>query len=255
MRSFLAVTWLTCSAALAQPAPSAVTRHAALLGPLVELSGDYMEAIETGDPRELDKQRALAHHAAEEAARLSLPPKARADLEALVRAVDAVAPPAEVHQRSRALIELLRTSGRFSPAPARAPDLARAAKRYAQLCGACHGEQGKGDGAAAATQHPPPVSFQDDDVMNPLSPLDVFFLLTSGSFESAMPSFEALSDEERWELAFFVFTLRHAACPAPAGAPVPLAELARLSDGELNARRGEAAVGCLRTALRLPGRQ
>ena len=94
--------------------------------------------------------------------------------------------------------------------PERAPDLARGAALYAQSCSACHGASGS----------PPPrerleLSTAPTALSNPLatrlfSPRHVFHVVGSGVPETAMPSFAgALSEEERWDLAFFTATLSH----------------------------------------------
>jgi high-affinity iron transporter len=125
--------------------------------------------------------------------------------------------------------------------PAGRPSLPRAQALFAGNCVQCHGEGGHGDGARAASLDPAPADFRDPARRLTLSPYRVYNTLTFGVPGTAMASFEALTPEDRWSLAFYVFRLGHA--DEREGAPtfMPLADLAAQSDGEiLSALRAEA---------------
>jgi cbb3-type cytochrome oxidase maturation protein len=92
---------------------------------------------------------------------------------------------------------------------ARGKDLYRAAK-----CFQCHGEDGKGDGEAAAEL--------TDDLKFPIRPSDftlgqfksgstvrdIFRTMTLGLDGSPMPSFaDSMSEEERWAISYYVLSL------------------------------------------------
>ena len=118
---------------------------------------------------------------------------------------------------------------------------------YLENCAQCHGEAGKGDGPAVATmepKEPKPASFLDPELMSNLSPFKAFNTTTFGIQGTAMPSFAALSDEQRWQAAFYVFSLRFSAGDVAAGRELLAAQklaadftspatLATSSDGEL----------------------
>lgn len=118
---------------------------------------------------------------------------------------------------------------------------------YLENCAQCHGEAGKGDGPAVATmqpREPKPASFLDPDLMSNLSPFKAFNTTTFGIAGTAMPSFAALSEEQRWQAAFYVFSLRFSAGDVAAGKSLFEAHkfspdftgpqsLATSSDGEL----------------------
>jgi cytochrome c oxidase cbb3-type subunit 2 len=107
--------------------------------------------------------------------------------------------PAMIKEPPRATAELV----------ARGKDLYRAAK-----CFECHGEDGKGDGEAAAEL--------TDDLKFPIRPSDftrgqfksgptvrdIFRTMTLGLDGSPMPSFtDSMSEEERWAISYYVLSL------------------------------------------------
>jgi high-affinity iron transporter len=65
---------------------------------------------------------------------------------------------------------------------------------------------------------PPPANFTDGEFMAGLSPFKAFNAISFGVENTAMASFAALSEEQRWQVAFYVFSLRFSAESAKAGA-------------------------------------
>ncbi len=126
------------------------------------------------------------------------------------------APPAELNRVATALGDRLAEAvgGAVVPIPASAPSIARGRDVYRAQCTGCHGETGRGDGAAAAGLHPPPVSLSDPQVMGAVSRLDVYRRVLLGVAGTAMPSFErTLSEDDRWAVAAFVLTLQFGGSP------------------------------------------
>jgi high-affinity iron transporter len=137
------------------------------------------------------------------------------------------------------------------------PDLEAAKVIYAQNCAQCHGESGRGNGPGAATmqpKEPKPANFLDSDLMSGLSPFKAFNTTTFGVEGTGMPNFSALSEEERWQTAFYVMSLRFPAEASSAGkklfdsANLPqqltsLQTLATITDGELSERLSAAFIG------------
>jgi high-affinity iron transporter len=125
---------------------------------------------------------------------------------------------------------------------------------YVQNCAQCHGDSGAGDGPGATSmqpKEPKPANFLDPDLMNNLSPFKAFNTTAFGIQGTAMPSFAALSEEQRWEAAFYVFSLRFSANDVNVGkrllearkfAPdlISPRTLATSSDGELIKRMSAA---------------
>lgn len=115
--------------------------------------------------------------------------------------------------------------------PTERPNLVRAKGTYRQACAVCHGVAG--DAGTQMALDPPPVSFRDPKRLGGLSPYRVFNSLTFGVPGTAMPSFEALTPTERWELAFYVFRLGHNGEPTKCQTTLPLSEIALRTDDEL----------------------
>lgn len=135
--------------------------------------------------------------------------------------------------------------------PKALPDLEAAKVIYVQNCAQCHGETGRGDGPGAATmrpKEPKPANFLDSDLMSGLSPFKAFNTTTFGVEGTGMPNFSALSEEERWQTAFYVMSLRFPAEASSAGKKLfestKLTELTRIetlatiTDAELSEQLG-----------------
>jgi high-affinity iron transporter len=211
------------------------------------VAGDYGLAVHDGvvqAPSEYEEQlRFLAE--AQGMAR-SLLPSAAAD-EPLMRQLAE----AEARVRERADVVVVRTAchtvrdtavARFQlqTVPSQRPSLQQAQALYTQSCAVCHGARGDAATERAAQLDPHPASFLDPARLRELSPYRVYNALTFGVPGTAMASFGALTPEERWDLAFFVFRLGHEGQPARGPVAAPLAELAGHSDRELlETLRGE----------------
>jgi high-affinity iron transporter len=171
-----------------------------------------------------------------------------ARLDGLARAVAAKAPPSLVASQARALRdEIVRRFG-VVLLPAKAPDLSRGARVYEQACAACHGKDGRPNLALGLQTKPPDFTRRED--VGPLSPQRVFNAATYGVPNTQMPAFDTgLTDEERWDVAFYVLALAHPgasqhglALARAALVPTRYTELAALSDDELRARLAAAGL-------------
>jgi high-affinity iron transporter len=212
-----------------------------LLALLDYVAGDYGRAVQAGRviaEAEYAEQRRFLLDARRIAEQLQ--PGAAADpllarLDAVRALVDTKADAAAVSQSCREARELAVVRFGIELSPAAHPKLARAEALYARACAACHGVSGAGDGERAAELDPAPAAFNDPARRNDLSPLRVYNALTFGVAGTAMPSFEALTPAERWDLAFYALRLGHSG--ADARGPLPdgfsLRTLARSSDREL----------------------
>lgn len=95
--------------------------------------------------------------------------------------------------------------------PRKQPDLARAAQLYVTQCASCHGDEGFGDGPAAVGMDPPPINFHDVERYQQRTLYGLHSTITQGVNGTTMQAFDALSDEDRWSLAFYVGSLAVAA--------------------------------------------
>lgn len=79
---------------------------------------------------------------------------------------------------------------------------------YADHCAVCHGETGEGDGPTAASLDPAPADLHEDHVQD-LSDGALFYIVSHGRPESAMPAWEGtLTEEERWHVVNFMRTFQ-----------------------------------------------
>lgn len=75
---------------------------------------------------------------------------------------------------------------------------------YLYNCAVCHGDKGDGNGPASKTLNPKPANFLE---RYDLSPLRIWTILNVGLVN--MPSFNNLSDDEKWNVAFYVLSIKY----------------------------------------------
>lgn len=85
--------------------------------------------------------------------------------------------------------------------------LAQGSAIYQVHCKSCHGEEGGGDGFAAASLRPAPRNFKSGEWRFGGTPLQVYRTISMGSPGTGMASFSGLSIKERLSLAHFVRSL------------------------------------------------
>jgi S1-C subfamily serine protease/mono/diheme cytochrome c family protein len=125
--------------------------------------------------------------------------------------------------------------------PGALPNLASGRRLWISDCAPCHGPGGAGDGNLASGMEPPPTAFRGE-LIERISPRQIYNAVTFGVDGTAMPSFSpAYTERQRWDVAFFVMTLRLDFAPKRVadGVGFALEELATSSNGELLARLRE----------------
>lgn len=137
---------------------------------------------------------------------------------ALRAAVANKADPVQVAQLAHALAGGLQKAYPFPVAPAVSPDLRRGAQLFQAQCSACHGARGHGDGPLAATLDPKPTALSEPERARERSLFALHQIIGNGVKGTAMASFAALPEDDRWALAFFVGTLPYADADKAAGA-------------------------------------
>ncbi|AQR75092.1 cytochrome c/FTR1 family iron permease [Sphingomonas sp. LM7] len=146
---------------------------------------------------------------------------AKADLlrrtKALRSAIAAKALPEAVAEQSRTLASALLAAYPVPLAPTAPPDLARAATLYAQNCAACHGATGDGHGPNAARLDPPPIAFTDKSRADQRSLFGLYQVISQGLDGTAMQSFAALPESDRWALALHAGQLAYPEAAAREG--------------------------------------
>src|SRR5689334_12026152 len=95
--------------------------------------------------------------------------------------------------------------------PPQPSNLANGAKLFADNCTACHGKTGDGQGENVLSGKVPAMpSFLDSNHVGSKRPDEYFSMITSGNLEKLMPPWkDALTVQERWDVAMFVYTMRY----------------------------------------------
>lgn len=142
------------------------------------------------------------------------------DLKILVNQIESKADPKAVSGTATVIGKKIRDTYNIIPHPRQLPSFEAGKKLFAENCAQCHGETGKGDGPSRATMNPKqplPANFTDPEFADGLSPFKAFNAISFGVENTAMASFAALSEEERWQLAFYVLSLRFSESQSKAG--------------------------------------
>lgn len=210
------------------------------------VGADYGGAVVRGavtNQGEYDEQLSLLDDGAKIAGRIqSAAPKggASSDVAALVAKVRGLvekkAPADEVSAAANEARAAIIGTFKLSEAPATTPNAERGRSLFLQHCASCHGATGQANTPQAALLNPKPANFLDPNVADAMTPFRVANTVRFGVAGTAMVPFAQLSDADRWDLAFFVVSLRHANTEPAEGAPTyALAELATRSDASLRA--------------------
>lgn len=142
-------------------------------------------------------------------------------LKSLATLVANKAEPKAVAESATSAKDRIMAAYKIVPYPRRLPALAGGKKIYDDNCAQCHGASGKGDGTGRESMKPKtplPANFTDPERMAGLSPFKAFNTASFGIEGTAMASFAALSEEQRWQVAFYLFSLRFPAESAKLGA-------------------------------------
>ncbi len=93
--------------------------------------------------------------------------------------------------------------------PTDLPDIALGAQIFAANCTRCHGTSGKGDGELVQNgQVPSPGNFTNPATSGAQPPLGYYSIITNGNLDKLMPPWaDALSQQERWSVALYAYTL------------------------------------------------
>jgi high-affinity iron transporter len=125
-------------------------------------------------------------------------------IEELQTAIEQMADNKIVKQKAERIKKVLLSLNIVETAPAIWPSLAEGKKLYAINCAACHGEKGLGDGVLSKGMIPEPTDFTEADHLSPFHIFNTIHLGIEGTSMAAMPH---LSDEEKWDIAFYVQSL------------------------------------------------
>jgi len=96
--------------------------------------------------------------------------------------------------------------GRENPLKGNEEVVKEGKKIYANHCGSCHGDKGKGDGIAASACNPKPADHTSDYVQKEVD-ASLYWKISEG--RGPMPSFKnALTEDEIWKIINYIRTLK-----------------------------------------------
>src|SRR3990172_13419701 len=253
---FVCGTFIFLCFVLAGGAAHAQEQGKRLVALLDYLGSDYVNAVQDGKIVNQDEYSEMQEFskrilelldqlkAADKADKAAIEPS----LKSLVKEVENKGDPKTVADLANSAKEKLIATYKIVPYPKQLPFLASGRTIYLENCAQCHGETGKGDGPGRETMNPKtpqPANFTDPEFMAGLSPFKAFNTATFGIDKTAMASFAALSEEQRWAAAFYVLSLRFFKENAAAGEKLwrsknlpaelrSVATLATLTDNQLS---------------------
>ena len=198
-----------------------------LLALIDYIGGDYKNAVEADkvrNPNEYQEQLEFARRSLELFDQVKKADSDKAsiesDLKVLVKHVEDKADPKTVTAIAHGIEKKIIDAYGIVPYPRQLPSLAAGRQLFMENCAQCHGPTGKGDGPGRESMNPKqplPANFTDAEFMAGLSPFKAFNAISFGVDNTAMASFAALSEAQRWELAFYVLSLRFPADAAKTG--------------------------------------
>jgi len=125
--------------------------------------------------------------------------------DALNEAISSKASPEKVNVLAKEISATLLDEGILLNVPANYPSISNGKKLYQNHCTSCHGDLGLGDGALGVNLDPLPANFKESPH---LFPFHIYNTIQLGIEGTAMAPV-ALSEDETWDLAFYVMTLMH----------------------------------------------
>lgn len=139
----------------------------------------------------------------------------------------------------------------YKIAPTIWPDSNAGQKLFSRNCMQCHGAEGHGNGKSAAGLNPIPTNFLNDSIMEKVSPFQEYNTIRLGVKGTAMQGFSNFTDEDIWNLAFYIKSLRFKKQPLDsisfkslleqAKLEVSLEDVATLSDKQLIEKLGTSS--------------
>ena len=213
--SLMALIPIALSGPAYAQAPSTSTEVQTSWRLLDYIAVDYREAVRDGKVVNAAEYQEMAEFSASVSQRLATLPDNPArqalltDAQALRKAIGAKAAPSDVAVRARRLATGLLAAYPVPLAPASIPDPARGRALYAENCASCHGGKGEGASGAFAQLDPPPIAFADRERARDRSVFGLYQVISQGLEGTAMQSYAALPEEDRWGLAFYAGSLAY----------------------------------------------
>ncbi len=220
----LLLAWVRPAGASEHPDATQAAALQQVAGILDYIAGDYRGAVSSDgrilDATEYAEQRSLAKDADALAAEHAIAKDAelRVTLAAIANALEQRHAPSDVAASCRVARDLIEHTYGVSLAPSAVPSRGEAMQLYrAQTCNTCHGDDGGANTPLARSLDPHPANFLDAQRVATVSAHRAFHAISHGVPGTAMRAFDALSETQRWSLAFYVLSLRHASADVAEG--------------------------------------
>lgn len=161
----------------------------------------------------------------------------------LIKLINEKKPAADISQIAESIKNKVIAITGIQTAPKTWPDIRNGQTLFMANCAVCHGDKGDGKGVNAVGLDPQPTNFLDRELMSKSSPYQAFNTIKLGVQGTSMRGFNELSEQEIWDLAFYIKSLSHQKQPQDTAVlrttfnnifpKVSLGEVATLSDNEL----------------------
>lgn len=208
------------------------------------IAADYAGAVSDGrviSQAEYDEQLEFVDAAAAASSKIpvtKVSKKVRDGLFKLKSLIQAKASSSEVAQVAQSTKREIVKLTKVALAPQSWPSLKAGRALYQQRCTVCHGVEGRGDGPGGKGLDPAPADFHGEG-MSASSPFKSFNVIRVGVPGTGMAAFNDLSDQQVWDLAYYVNSIRFGSLqkgrPADVGQEA-LSVTASLTDAEVRAR-------------------
>ncbi len=213
------------------------------------LSEDYSNTVSSGkiiNPSEYQEQVEFSDLALKTYQEIEKKPSSK-ELEIKLKKLNSLihqqADPLEVTPLAKEIKNSVTEIYQLKTTPDLWPSLAKGQKIYSENCTTCHGAQGNGEGPIANQLNPKPANFLNTERMSRLSPFQIFNTIRLGVPNTAMAGFQNFSDQEVWDLSFYLLSLRYPSTPKNGLIQkteldsilqkIPLSEISSSSDEEL----------------------
>jgi high-affinity iron transporter len=230
-RTAVGVAVLLLGATILQAQDDPVRRVANIVSVAVAEYGKGVDALgRRVDAAEQQEAVDFLREARSSAARLTgdQMANARAMLDSLIRAAETARPPQELLAMQQRLAALLGSQAALE-VPRHSIDINDGRVLFEKSCASCHGALGKGDGPAAAGIDPKPPAIGEKATMRDVTPAMMYRVASVGISGTQMTGWaDVMTPEQRWNVVWYLMTLRRSPAQVAAGEMLFARDLSKL---------------------------
>jgi high-affinity iron transporter len=179
------------------------------------MGGDYKNAVKDGkvvDEREYKEMVAFSSDVIDLFSELKASGGDKAGIEVdlirLKKKIEDKSQEKDIELIAKGIRDKIISAYNVVPYPQNPPSFQVGKRLYEKACAECHGVIGAGNGPSASGLGSPPMNFTNGGDIGGLSPFKVFNAVSFGIANTDMPEFPTLSEDDKWNIAFYVFSLR-----------------------------------------------